>query len=220
MKKYILILIASIFAINLSLFASPKRVKDKEDEIEKSWRAYINLDYTDANVVGHVLDEKTREHIPGIRIDIKGTNIVTVTDNTGHYFLKNLPEGNYEVVASGLGFKSMTKKVVFKKGKTLEIDFELPYDMLALDAVVVAANRNETKRSLAPTLVKVLDSGIFEKVQATSLSESLNFQPGVRMEDNCQNCGFSQVRINGMEGSYSQILIDSRPVFRHRKSVV
>lgn len=33
------------------------------------------------------------------------------------------------------------------------------------------------------------------------------------METNCQNCGFNQVRMNGMEGPYSQILINSRPIF-------
>ena len=33
------------------------------------------------------------------------------------------------------------------------------------------------------------------------------------METNCQNCGFSQLRMNGLGGAYSQILIDSRPVF-------
>ena len=41
----------------------------------------------------------------------------------------------------------------------------------------------------------------------------MNFQPGVRVETNCQNCGFQQVRINGLDGPYTQILIDSRPVF-------
>ena len=33
------------------------------------------------------------------------------------------------------------------------------------------------------------------------------------MENNCQNCGFQQVRINGLDGQYTQILIDSRPIF-------
>jgi len=35
---------------------------------------------------------------------------------------------------------------------------------------------------------------------------------GVRVENNCQNCNFNQVRINGMEGKYSQILIDGLPI--------
>ena len=43
--------------------------------------------------------------------------------------------------------------------------------------------------------------------------QGLNFQPGVRVETNCQNCGFQQVRINGLDGPYTQILIDSRPIF-------
>ena len=35
----------------------------------------------------------------------------------------------------------------------------------------------------------------------------------MRVEDDCQNCGFTQVRINGLDGHYSQILVDSHPVF-------
>jgi outer membrane receptor for ferrienterochelin and colicins len=46
-----------------------------------------------------------------------------------------------------------------------------------------------------------------------ALSEGLNFSPGLRLENNCSNCGFTQVRMNGLAGNYSQILINSRPVF-------
>jgi outer membrane receptor for ferrienterochelin and colicins len=46
-----------------------------------------------------------------------------------------------------------------------------------------------------------------------TLSEGLSFSPGLRIENDCQNCGFSQVRMNGMEGPYSQILINSHPIF-------
>ncbi|MBQ1952717.1 MAG: TonB-dependent receptor plug domain-containing protein, partial [Alistipes sp.] len=42
---------------------------------------------------------------------------------------------------------------------------------------------------------------------------ALGYQPGVRVEGTCQNCGFPQVRINGLDGRYSQILIDSHPLF-------
>ena len=44
------------------------------------------------------------------------------------------------------------------------------------------------------------------------LAESLSGVTGVRVENNCQNCNTTQVRINGMEGKYSQILIDSVPL--------
>lgn len=50
-------------------------------------------------------------------------------------------------------------------------------------------------------------------IGACSLADGLDFQPGVRVENDCQNCGFTQVRINGLDGHYSQILMNSRPVF-------
>ena len=59
----------------------------------------------------------------------------------------------------------------------------------------------------------MLFRSLFERTQNITLSEGLNFTPGLRMENNCQNCGFTQVRMNGLEGPYSQILINSRPVF-------
>lgn len=143
----------------------------------------------------------------------RGTTIGTVSDGTGHYYLKNLPEGKFTLVMKSVGFKTIEKEIVSKKGKTLEINFQTEEDAVSLDGVVVSANRNETTRRLAPSLVNVLDTKVFERANATSLADGLNFQPGVRVENNCQNCGFQQVRINGLEGPYTQILVDSRSIF-------
>ncbi len=171
------------------------------------------LKRSDANVIGHVLDKYTQEHLPFISIALKGTTIGTTTDATGHYFLKNLPEGEFTMEVSAVGYKTVQRKVVLKRGVTLEEDFEIEEDLITLDGVVVSANRNETSRRLAPTLVNIVDFKMFENTNSSSLSQGLNFQPGVRVETNCQNCGFQQVRINGLDGPYTQILIDSRPIF-------
>ena len=171
------------------------------------------LNPSDANVIGHVIDKKSGEHLAFINIFLKGTTIGTVSDATGHYFLKNLPEGKYTLVMQSIGYQTIERTVTLRKGKTLEVNFEALEDAISLDGVVVSANRNETTRRLAPSLVNVLDSRMFEANNATSLSDGLNFQPGVRVENNCQNCGFQQVRINGLEGPYTQILLDSRPIF-------
>ena len=171
------------------------------------------LNPSDANIVGHVIDKQTGEHLSFINVFLKGTTIGVATDESGHYYLKNLPEGSFVLVMRSLGYKTVEKKVTLKKGTTLEINFDAENDVVSLDGVVVSANRNETSRRLAPSLVNVLDAKMFEVTHATSLADGLNFQPGVRVENNCQNCGFQQVRINGLEGPYTQILIDSRPVF-------
>ncbi len=170
------------------------------------------MNASDANVFGHVLDKETGEHLPFITVMLKGTTIGTTTDNSGHYFLKNLPEGKFTLEFKYLGYKTVTREVSLVKGKTQEINVELEEDRIALDGVV-SANRSETSRRLAPTLVNVIDSKLFKTTNAVNLAQGLNFQPGVRVETNCQNCGFQQVRINGLDGPYTQILIDSRPIF-------
>ena len=118
----------------------------------------------------------------------------------------------YTLRVQGVGYKSAEKEIVIVRGKTQEVNFEISEDAVMLDGAVVTANRNETDRREAPVIVNVLSPKVFENTNSVCLSQGLNFQPGLRVENNCQNCGFQQVRINGLDGPYSQILIDSRPM--------
>lgn len=174
---------------------------------------YAKEELTDSNISGHVLLSGNGEHLPFITVSLKGTNLGTVTDRTGHYFLKNLPVGRYTIEASGVGYVTDKKEINIEKGKSVEVNFSLSEDITELEQVVVSASRSELKRQNSSSLVSVLTSKVFDVSGATTLSEGLSYQPGVRVEDNCQNCGFMQVRINGLDGHYSQILMDSRPVF-------
>ncbi len=175
--------------------------------------------FTDSNIFGHVIDATSGEHLSYINIVIKGTSIGTVTDNSGHYFLKNIPEGENVVEVSSLGYKTIKKRFDIKKGESIELNFDLEEENVSLEGVTVSANNLEKTRKMSPTLVSLMDIKTFENTNSANLSEGLGFQPGVRVENNCQNCGYTQVRINGLEGPYTQILIDSRPVFSALSSV-
>lgn len=199
-------------ALTIPFTAHAAESKD-EKHLANSSEADSIAPNTDANIFGHVKDARTGEHVPFVVIKVKGTTIVTTTDNTGHFYLKNLPEGTFGIEARYLGYSSQTINVTIKKEKSQEVNFTLNPNDTDIDEVVVSANRNETKRSLAPNLVNVIGSKVFDITQSTCLAKGLNFQPGVRTEDDCQNCGFTQVRINGLDGHYSQILVNSRPVF-------
>ena len=203
MNKHIFTLFATIFLTIFPLAASADNDPDRSD----------------ANIVGHVTDKTTGEHLPYINILLKGTMFYAATDATGHYFLKDLPEGDFILEVSCTGYKTQTREVTLKKGVTLELNFEIEEDISMLDGVVVSANRSATTRQMAPTIVNVLTPAQFEQANASTVSSVIAFQPGVRVENNCQNCGFQQVRINGLDGPYTQILIDSRPVFSALSSV-
>ena len=184
-----------------------QKIVDNNEWIDK------NKKRTDAHVVGHVTDSRNGEHLPYVTINIAGTTLTTFTDATGHYFFKNLPVGTHTIEVKYMGYRTIARTVKVERNTTIEENFQLEEDHIAIDEVVVSANRSETKRRQAPSLVSVIGEKIFNISQSPSLCEGLSFQPGVRTEDDCQNCGFTQVRINGLDGHYSQILIDSRPVF-------
>ena len=168
---------------------------------------------TDAHIHGHVIDKNTGEHLPYMVVMLKGTTIGVTTESTGHYMIRNVPEGNFVVEVSAVGYKTQAREINIRKGRSYEVNFTLEEDLVQIDGVIVSATRSETTRKMSPTLVNVVGMDVYNRTNASTVAQGLSFQPGVRVENNCQNCGFQQVRINGLDGQYTQILIDSRPIF-------
>ena len=168
---------------------------------------------TDAHIHGHVIDKNTGEHLPYMVVMLKGTTIGVTTESTGHYMIRNVPEGNFVVEVSAVGYKTQSREINIRKGRSYEVNFTLEEDLVQIDGVIVSATRSETTRKMSPTLVNVVGMDVYNRTNASTVAQGLSFQPGVRVENNCQNCGFQQVRINGLDGQYTQILIDSRPIF-------
>lgn len=162
---------------------------------------------------GHVIDAKTGEHLSYVTVAVKNSTIATASDASGHFTLKNLRPGSYTIVAQTVGYTTLEKIIDLTEGQSLDVEFDLQPADMKLSEVVVSANRNEIKRKEASVVVGVLDTKLFDTSNSCNLAQGLNFQSGLRVENNCQNCGFQQVRINGLEGPYSQILIDSKPIF-------
>jgi outer membrane receptor for ferrienterochelin and colicins len=168
---------------------------------------------TDSNINGHVVDAQTNEHLPYASIFLRGTTVSIMTDATGHYFLKDIPVGEFTLAASCVGYRTEEQTITVEANRTLEINFNLEEEQLSLGEVVVSASRNETDKREAGVIVNVISAKMFETVASSNMAETMTFQPGLRVENNCGNCGTTQLRINGLEGQYSQILLDSRPIF-------
>ncbi|MEM9340643.1 MAG: TonB-dependent receptor, partial [Bacteroidota bacterium] len=152
-------------------------------------------------------------------VGLQGTTYGTVSDMQGNFEIKNVPAGSYKLKVSLTGYRTSTRDVEVKPNLSATFKIQLTEDLLNLEEVVVSGTRYEYDRSNAPVVVNVLNNKILNATQSIAISEGLNYQPGVRVETNCQNCGFTQVRLNGLEGAYSQILINSRATFSALNSV-
>ena len=163
-------------------------------------------------ILGHVVTADTEESLPGAVAFLDALKRSAVVDADGHFVFKKVPAGTYKVRVQLLGYATQTQEVTVSDAYAVDIHFKMQVEESSMDEVVVSASRNAVRRSMAPVVVTVMNQQTFETVNAVDLSKSLNFQSGLRVENNCQNCGFPQVRINGLDGPYSQVLINSRPI--------
>ena len=171
----------------------------------------LNLKAQTANISGSIHYDGSP--LPYANIFLKGIQIGTSSNEGGTFILKDVPAGSYQLQVSAVGFITIMENITVEEGKALQKNYELTEDVFNLSQVVVTGSRNRVERYNSPVIVNTVNSKTLEVTQSINVADGLNFSPGLRIENNCQNCGFTQLRMNGLDGPYSQVLINSRPVF-------
>lgn len=172
-----------------------------------------------AVIKGKVIDSQTRESLSGVNVIVEHTTIGAATDQNGMYTIFQVPFGEIHLVASMIGYQRFDTTVIVRSGQTLYTDFELKSTILEMGAMVVTGTSTPHLIEDMPVRTEVIPRRLIEQKHACNLAEALSFHTGIRVENNCQNCNFTQVRILGMDGKYSQILIDGDPVVSSLASV-
>lgn len=160
-------------------------------------------------IQGQVLDMD--DPVPYAAVGIVGTYSGVGCDGNGRFKIEIPDTHQITLHVSCLGFNDTAIHLaapfplilkVFLSRKPLESGRE----------VIVSAHRTARRRLDSTVPVNVLDRRSLEWVHAQNLSQGLNYLPGLRVETDCQTCNYSQLRINGLSGSHSRILLNSRPL--------
>jgi len=147
-------------------------------------------------------------------VAIDSTELGATTDINGNYSIENVPFGEYQITASYIGYVKVDKQLtISEQHSDTTIDFNLTELTFTVDKIVVTGTKTPKRQTNSPVIVNVINSKTINSVQACNLSEGLKFQPGLRVETDCQTCNYTQLRMNGLAGGYSQILINGRPIF-------
>lgn len=152
------------------------------------------------------------ETIPYASIIIADTTIGVSADENGNYSLKTNIKGTILLKASSAGYITLNKRLLLKN-EEINQNFILKEFSEVLNEITVTGTRTNKRRTKNPVIVNVINSSTLANVQACNLSEGLKFQTGLRVETDCQTCNYTQLRMNGLGGGYSQILINGRPIF-------
>ena len=161
---------------------------------------------------GHAVHSQSGKALSFMNVYLEGTAFGAVSNENGFFTISNIPFGDYRLVLSGVGYEESLTKIKIDKVKE-KIQLITSEEEAIFDQVVVTGTKTFQSKFSAPVIVQVTESKSLEKVQACNLAEGLKFQPGLRIETDCQTCNYTQLRINGLAGGYSQILINGRPIF-------
>lgn len=148
--------------------------------------------------------------VPGATIRVLGTSRGAVATKNGSFSIAGV-EAPQQLRCTAVGYDTAFVTVPEIPATTIRI--VLADRAVQGSPISVTADRG-LERSYAneATIVEVTNAEQLESVSALNLADGLNFQPGIRMENNCRNCGFSQVRMNGLAGPYTRLLLNGRPV--------
>jgi len=144
-------------------------------------------------------------------VSIDSTRI-ELTDENGYFMFDDVSAGNHTIDVSLIGYKNYSNTFLHESGEQ-SLGIRLEVDLILFDEVVVTGTKTFKRQTKSAVIVNVVDRKTLDNVQACSLSEGLKFQPGLRVETDCQTCNYTQLRMNGLGGGYSQILINGRPIF-------
>lgn len=169
--------------------------------------------FAQQNSVSGVVKDHDGKAVPGALITIKETAFKTNSNEGGEFLLEGITPGKYVIVFQMRSFDLVEQEIDLSGNGHVVLDVVLQKDPLQLNEVIVSANRTQFKKQDSPILLSTISSRTLEITQSLSIAEGLGFTPGLRVDNNCQNCGFTQLRMNGLDGAYTQVLINSRPIF-------
>jgi outer membrane receptor for ferrienterochelin and colicins len=149
------------------------------------------------------------EPLPYTNVYLETTSLGSVSNSDGYYEIKDVKADTFTIIVSMTGYKTQQKQIDIRYNRILNFDLETEI----LDEVVITGTRTFKRQTNSAVIVNILNSETLSDLQACNLSDGLKFQPGLRVETDCQTCNYTQLRINGLGGGYSQILINGRPIF-------
>ncbi len=162
-------------------------------------------------IKGKIIDAETKEPLAGVNVILKHTNIGVSTNNAGEFILIGSDSETNKLQVSMVGYKS-TEKDIKSSINNENLIIELKQSLIEIGSVVVTGTNTMQLYEKASVKTEIIPQILIQRQNACNLAQALGLQTGVMVENDCNNCNFTQVRLLGFDGKYSQILIDGDPV--------
>lgn len=165
-----------------------------------------------------IKEAKTNRILSGATVKISGTSLETTSDEKGSIILNNIPSGKQIIQYTYVGFQTKTDTLTFPLSNTTpaEISLTSVAENEELEEVVVSATRSTRTIASIPTRVEVIGGEELDEkgnMKPGDIRMMLAESTGIQTQQTSATSGNSAIRIQGLDGKYTQIIRDGFPLY-------
>ncbi|MDZ7342938.1 MAG: TonB-dependent receptor [candidate division KSB1 bacterium] len=169
--------------------------------------AYSQSRPSSAIITGRVVDAKTHLPLAHVEVLVKSLQRGDVTDEDGRFQISSLPAGTYEIFFMRQGYKTVHQKgILAQVGTAVELSVAMVFTAIALDEVLVTANRSQASEWEVPQLVSVVTAKEARERNIQQTAEMLKEEAGVFVQKT--NHGGGSPIIRGLKANKLLLLVD------------
>lgn len=162
---------------------------------------------------GKVHNEETKQPVAGAKVSVRGTEISAMTDASGKLELLNIPAGDQTIEVQAEGYEVQELNLNFPLTDQTERLISLPPVKFEM---TVSSTRTGREIEDTPTRVEAIDEEeVDEKsnMRPANVSMVLSESTGIQVQQTSATSFTQTIRIQGLDGRYTQILKDGFPAY-------
>ena len=163
-----------------------------------------------------IKDSDSKDLLVGATANLKGTTIGVAANVNGIIELIDIPDGDQTIRFSYIGYKTMDRTFTFPLVSTELVEVLLERDGEELEEIVISTTRSSRTIENIPTRVEFLGGEELEEkgnMKPGDIRMMLNESTGIQTQQTSATSYNSSIRIQGLDGKYTQILRDGFPLY-------
>lgn len=162
-----------------------------------------------------VKDSLTGEYLVGVKAKLKDTNNGGIANENGEITISNIPNGTQTIQFYLPAFEEIEITLEFPLVQKVEFVYLIPTTESELDEIIVQGTRSNRSIENIPTRVEVLTEEIDEAatMDPSKIAHLLTHSTGIQVQQTSATSNTANVRIQGLDGRYTQILKDGFPLY-------
>lgn len=179
------------------------------------WLFTIQQGIAQHTIVTIVKDADTRQPLPGVNMLLTGTTNGTQSRDNGVAILHNIPDGSHRIVFRHIGYEEQVAQITFPRTQDTLVVL-LTGTREEIEEVVISSTRSTRTIQNIPTRVETIGGEELEEkgnMKPGDIRMMLNESTGIQTQQVSATSANSSIRIQGLDGRYTQLLKDGFPLY-------